>query len=605
MPEIPSPHAIGALVLTVATFALFAMGRVRIELICLGLIATLALGFYFFPFEQAGRFSGMEVAFGGFSHEALVAICCLMVLGRGLLATGALEPLARSLTRLWRYNTSLGLLCSILLCLGISLFVNDTPVLVLTLPILLAISARAARPLSKTLMPVNCAILIGGMATTIGTSTNLLVVSIARDLGQPQIGIFDFTPIVLIAAAVALPYLWLIMPRLLPAIDTTTRASKRIYDAALHVDTASRALRKGIAEVGRMLGPDVHLFGVVRHGKVYRVQDRTIRIAPGDRILVGGTREDLRESSDMLRTPMNERGTIDRLRVFAASDSQPQRMAELAIGAGSRLIGTDASDIAHRYGVAVLGAARPDRPPFRGMDQRSEALNVGDVLLVQGTPDRLVSLELGEGALLLEGGIELPHNSKAPLAILIVCGVVALSALRIVPIAIAALAGTLAMFASRCVRLDSIGQALKLEVIVLVAASIALGRALVETGAAEWLATLFALGLGDLPPAALLACLMAFMAALTNFVSNAAAAAVGTPIAVSLAAALGVNAEPYVLAVLFGCNLCYATPMAYQTNLLIMSAARYQFRDFVRAGLPLVVIMICVLAYLLVGEYSL
>jgi di/tricarboxylate transporter len=138
-----------------------------------------------------------------------------------------------------------------------------------------------------------------------------------------------------------------------------------------------------------------------------------------------------------------------------------------------------------------------------------------------------------------------------------------------------------------------------------VAASIALGRTLVDTGAADWLAAQLAVGLQGAPPALALAAMMLFAAVLTNFVSNAAAAAIGTPLAMSLATALAIPAEPMVLAVLFGCNLCYVTPMAYQTNLLIMGAAGYSFRDFVRAGTPLAVIMIVTLAYLLVRRYGL
>jgi di/tricarboxylate transporter len=148
-----------------------------VELVCLLLIATLAVGFCVLPFANAGRYTGTEVDFGGFGHEALVAICCQMILGRGLIVTGAPEPAARSLARLWQWSAAARLLCSIVVCMAISMFVNDTPVLVLSLPILLTVVARAKIPLSKTLMPVNCAILIGGMATTIGTSSNMLVVS--------------------------------------------------------------------------------------------------------------------------------------------------------------------------------------------------------------------------------------------------------------------------------------------------------------------------------------------------------------------------------------------------------------------------------------------
>jgi di/tricarboxylate transporter len=160
------------------------------------------------------------------------------------------------------------------------------------------------------------------------------------------------------------------------------------------------------------------------------------------------------------------------------------------------------------------------------------------------------------------------------------------------------------MLATGCVRYENIGRALSVEVIVLVAASIALGRALEETGAALWLASILADGLAGVAPAIVVAGLMAFAMVLTNFVSNTAAAAITTPLAVSLATQLSIQAEPLVLAVLFGCNLCYVTPMAYQTNLLIMGAAGYKFGDFVRVGLPLAVIMITALAYLLVHRFG-
>ncbi len=607
MPELPSLHAAGALVLTIATFSLFVLGRLRIELICLGLIAVLALGFYFFPLEPSGRFTSLEVAFGGFSHEALVAICCLMILGRGLLITGALEPAARVLGRLWAFSPSVGLLCTILAVFGLSMFVNDTPVLVLTLPVLLALTARAGIAASKTLMPVNCAILIGGMATTIGTSTNLLVVSIARDMGGPLIGLFDFTPLVLTGALIALPYLWLVMPRLLPATDLGTRTSKRTYDAILYFDASSRGIGRTAQQIAAIVR-GIRFTALVQQGRTYAADDSAVRVEPGAQLLVTGAPQDLREASDALKAPLAASAVLEIIREHAARERQDQRIAELVVGSESSLIGQSVKEarIAERYGVAVLGAARAESMPFRDSSApAAQNLSTGDVLLVQGTADRLIALELGEGALLLEGGLDVPHSAKASLAIAIVVGVVLLAAFKAVPIAIAALAGTIAMLASGCITFENVGRALKLEVIVLIAASIALGRALVETGAAQWLGYLFAEMLGGLPPAAVLAALMAFTTLLTNFVSNAAAAAVSTPIAVSLANELGTASEPFILAVLFGCNLCYATPMAYQTNLLIMSAARYRFADFVRAGLPLVLIMIVVLAWLLVRAYQL
>jgi di/tricarboxylate transporter len=227
------------------------------------------------------------------------------------------------------------------------------------------------------------------------------------------------------------------------------------------------------------------------------------------------------------------------------------------------------------------------------------------VLLVQGASEALNKLQVEEGAMVLEGAAEMPRTAKAPLAVAIFAAAVAAAALHVLPIAISALAGAIAMLGTGCLRFERLGRALSGEVIVLVAASIALGRALLETGAAEWLGGVLAFGLQAFPPAGILAAMMAFAALLTNFSSNTAAAAVGTPIAFSLAQHVGVPAEPLVLAILFGCNLCFATPIAYQTNILIMSAGGYQFRDYVRAGLPLVLLMIVTLSILLVLKYNL
>lgn len=605
MPDLPSLHAAAALLLTVATFALFASGKMRIELICLLVIATIALGLNFFPLPTAGRYTGIEVAFGGFGHEALVAICCLMIIGRGLVVTGALEPAARLLAKLWRFNGMLGLLCTLLICMFISGFINDTPVLVLALPIILNLAQRVGISASQTLMPVNSAILIGGMATTIGTSTNVLVISLATDLGLPPIGLFEFADIVAVAALVALPYLWLIMPRLLPKTNMETGKTARRFRATLHLVAKSTLVGKTAADLSNSVSAGLSVLNIARRGQPVG----SALLEAGDDVLVDGTVQQLRDASDTFRAPLAPEKLlgvgIDPTQV-AETD---RRLAEIAIGGDSTLVGKSVRDsrLAERFGLLVVGTYRAadSRLFARAGRPWEERLDVGDLLLVQGTEAQILALEREEGIMQLADIHELPRTSKAPLTLLIVASVVFLAAFKIVPIAIAALAGSIAMLATGCVRYENIGRALSVEVIVLIAASIALGRVLVETGAADWLAAVMAVGLREAPSAVVVGSVLLFAAVLTNFVSNAAAAAIGTPLAMSLAAELSLPAEPLVLAILFGCNLCYVTPMAYQTNLLIMSAAGYQFKDFVRAGTPLAVIMIITLAYLLVQRYGL
>lgn len=594
MDFLPSPHAAASILLASGMFYGFATGKARVEIISLLVIGLIALGLYFFPLPGAAPKDGLVLAFEGFGHHALITICALMILGRGLVVTGALDPAARALNRVWKLNRQLGLLVTLVLALLMSMMINDTPVLVLLLPILVQLAHKGGMPASKTLMPVNSAILIGGMATTIGTSTNLLVVSIANDLGMPPIGVFHYTEIVLIAALVALPYLWLVMPRLLPDNSREAGPEVRRYCATFRLGEATPAFGKTITEVLAMLPPDMRLDSPV--GGI---------IAPGMRINLSGSQDSLEEAARKLGASMAPAWLVARLRQEAEASRQDLKLSEMTIAPDSRLIGLTLQT-AGLEGVAVLGVHQ-----VRGFlrDERQESaeapLREGDVILVLGTDDAAQDFARRDGLLILEGGKDMPRSGKAGLALAIMAGSVGLASFGLMPIAISALGGAVLMFITGCVKFERVGRALSAQVIVLVAASIALGKLVLVTGAAQWLGDLLALGLQFLPAAGVLAAIMLFVTALTNFASNATAAAVGTPIAFSLAQSLSLPAEPLVLAVLFGCNLCYATPVAYQTNMMIMSEGDYAFRDYVRTGLPLVALMTVTLSTLLVMRYGL
>jgi di/tricarboxylate transporter len=207
--------------------------------------------------------------------------------------------------------------------------------------------------------------------------------------------------------------------------------------------------------------------------------------------------------------------------------------------------------------------------------------------------------------LVLAQTVDLPKSDKAGLALVIMFLVVVLAAFKLLPISVSALTGVLALLLTRCLSWQDVGGFLSSKVILLVASSLALGAALTRTGGTDYIAQLLLYVSQDWPAVALLVLLMAVMAMLTNFVSNNAAAAIGTPIAVSVAQLTGSAPEPFVLAILFGANFCYATPMAYQTNLLIMNAGGYHFSDFIRAGAPLILIMLAAYSFLLPWFYPL
>ena len=609
MIEPPSLHALAAMVLTVAMFIAFARGKLSTEIVSLLVIAIIAVGLYFFPLPHTLPTDGLSIAFSGFGHYALITICSLMVMGRGLVVTGALEPAARTLERVWKINHQFGLLVSLMLALVLSMFVNDTPVIVLLLPIFVALAQRGAMPASKTLIPLNAAVLIGGMATTIGTSTNLLVVSIARDLGMPEMGVFHFTPLILVAALVALPYMWLVMPRLLPdAVQGEAQAPRR-FVARLRIPPRSDLVGRSYEEIEARLPNE------------FRFEDKPEgNFADGQRLLISGTQAALEEAVRLFKGELAPAWVIDRISGGAKSLGEDIQVVEMVVTADSRINGRTlaTSGIADLYGVAVLGIYKPDRllgGVPREDERRQLRLAEGDVLLVMGLQKGIDEFAQTDSLLRLEGVTEIPRRSKAVLAGLIMIGAVALASVGLpiprpgglswlqVPIAISSLAGAILMFVTGCVKFDRIGRALSGKVIVLVAASIAIGRVILDSGAAGWLGMAMASGLQYLPPAGVLDAIMLFVTVLTNFASNATAATVGTPIAFAIASQLGLPQEPLVLAVLFGCNLCYATPIAYQTNMLIMAEGNYTFADYLRTGVPLVLLMVTTLSLLLVFRY--
>ncbi len=596
MIDAPSWHTIGAMAVTVAMFVAFARGRVSTEIVSLLTIATIAVGLYFLPLPNTRPTDGLALAFSGFGHPALITICALMIMGRGLVVTGALEPAARVLERVFKINQQLGLLVSLVLAFFLSMFVNDTPVLVLLLPIFVSLAARGGMAASKTLIPINAAVLLGGMGTTIGTSTNLIVVALARDLGMPEMGVFHYTPIVIIAALVALPYLWLVAPRMLADNRVSGEDEERRFVTRLRVGEGGLLNGQELAAVLPRLPAEI-AFHDHPEGQ----------LAPHNRLTMSGPHAAMEEALRTLKGEAAFTGVMERIRMQAKETGEDIAVVEMIVTADSRLIGRSVatSGSGDMYEVAVLGVHRP-RPPAMGPQKPSNLdlrIREGDVLLALGLPDSLQAFARGDSLLVLEGMRELPRRSKALLSGAIMLIAVGFASAGLVPIAISALAGAIAMFITGCVKFDRVGRALSAQVIVLVAASIAIGRLVGDSGAAAWLGEALSLGLQFLSPAGVLAAIMLFVTILTNFASNATAASVGTPIAFSIAERLGLPPEPLVLAVLFGCNLCYATPIAYQTNMLIMAEGGYEFRDYLRTGVPLVLLMVVTLSILLTMSY--
>jgi di/tricarboxylate transporter len=602
----PDPHAVAVLLLTGLALFLFTQERVPLESTSLVILVTLVVGFNVFPYSGQGRDLEVEEFFHGFGHKALVAVCALMIIGQGLLRTGALEPVGRGLARLWRRAPMVSLLATLLITAALSAFINNTPIVVLMLPLLIGTAVRNNTSPSGTLLPMGLASLVGGMCTTIGTSTNLLVVSVAEDLGVPPFQMFDFLRPAAIAGAVAVIYLWLIAPRLLPARNPPmSDSSLRQFTAQIEVVAESPADGLSLAEAIARTEDRLRVETIQRGPGVFVTPLPDVVLRAGDRITTTDLFDRVRESCELLGGKLYSGEQI-------VDDEHPlttggQQLAEVAVPTGSGLVGTLLGDarLRSRFGLHVLAlhrVARQMRRLRRGLDR--VFLEAGDVLLVQASADGLRKSKISGDFLILDGSIELPVTKKAPVALGTMVGVVGLAAFGVLPIEISALAGCLVLILSSTLSWRDVAGALSTQVILIVVASLALGVALMRTGAADFLAQVFLVATLGSPFYVVLGGLMLLMALMTNVVSNNAAAVIGTPIAVGIASRLGLPLEPFVLAVLFGANLSFATPMAYKTNLLVMNAGGYRFVDFVRVGVPLMLLMWLSLTALLVYSYQ-
>ncbi|WP_392341136.1 SLC13 family permease [uncultured Shewanella sp.] len=608
LPPLPDAHALAVLLLVLLALFLFTRESIAIETSSLFILAMLSIGFTVFPYvnSQGQHLEALQF-FSGFGHEALVAVCALMIAGNGLVRTGALVPLGRILARLWLVSPALSMLLTLLVGAFLSAFVNNVPIVVLLLPILISVSLRTGEPASGMLMPMGFATLVGGMSTSIGTSTNLLVVSVAADMGLRRLQMFDFFVPAAIVAAIAIVYLWLIAPRLLPARKAIlSDTSPRIFTAQLVILEDGFAVGKTLTELIEKSSGLLEVSRIMRGTGTYVVPLPDAQIQAGDRLMVNDTPDNLKELESALDamlyvgdTPVDEEHPLS---------GEGQQIAEIVVMQGSPLLGMTLRQLNFydRYQLMVLAIHREGNSVETLREKIAQArLRIGDVLLVQGDQDTIGEIKRAGELLVLDATADLPYTDKAVTALLIMAAIILVSAFGDVPIAISAVGGVLLMLVTRCLTWRHASMALSTQVILIVAASLAMGAALLKTGGAEYLAQVFVALTAGASPAVIVSGLMLLMAIMTNIVSNNAAAVIGTPIAISIAQQLQVDPEPFVIAVLFGANMSYATPMAYKTNLLVMHAGGYKFTDFVRVGVPLTIIVWLSLSLLLPVIYSL
>ena len=592
----PDAHGVAVLLLTAAALVLFTRDRLPLETSSLIILLTLILGFHLFPYERNGESLGITDFLAGFGNQALIAICSLLMVGKALETTGALQPLATVVGRAWTTRPLLALLVTLIAGAILSAFMNNTPIVVLLMPILVGVSMRVKFPVSGVLLPMGLATIIGGMSTTIGTSTNLLVVGISNDLGLVTLGMFDFMLPVALVGGVGILFLWLVAPRLLPdRVPPLADISPRVFNSQLHVKEGGFADGKSLSEVLAKTSGRMRIDKVQRGESLFLAKLPSVILLPGDRLFVKDSPDNLKHYESILGATLYNISDIEHpIDEQTPLKAEGQRLAEVVVTRGSplHLRSLAAVRFSSSYGLLPLAIhrARASSSQVTG-DLNSIRLRAGDVLLVQGTRDAIDTLKSSGTMLVLDGTTDLPHTHKANRALGIMAFVVLAAATGIMPISISAMIGVGLMLAFGCLNWRDAAGALSTPVIMIIVTSLALGKALIGTGMADYLAFGFVGIVADLPTSVVLSSFILIMTLLTNVVSNNAAAVIGTPIAIAIAQRLNVNPEPFVLAVLFGANMSFATPYGYQTNLLILSAGGYKFSDFLRVGIPLTIIM--------------
>jgi len=582
----PSPHALAVLLLTFIALILFSRKEIPLETSALIVLIVLVSGFHFFPYEDAaGRFNPLQF-FEGFANQALIAVCALMIAGQALVRTGSLELVGRLMAKIWAVSPSMSFLATLVVGALLSAFINNTPIVILLIPILINVCNKNKMSPTKIMMPMNFATLLGGMTTTIGTSTNLLVVAVAADMGVKQFTMFDFFLPACVVAAICIFYLWLIAPKLLPEhLISSEEESSRLFTAHFLIGDESESVGKTLSELINITGGRMQVQRIRRSDTVTVVSLPDARVRAGDRLLVDDTPQNLKEFEQLIDAKMYSGGEeVDDDHPLKQQEAQ---LAEVLVYPGSPLHRSTLNEANFfMYNNLEILAIHRAGKSIRAMPQgiANARLRMGDILLMQGPPDAIDTLKEQQEFVVLDNTRDLPYTRKARIALILMGAIILAAATGIMPIHFAAPVGVCLMLLTKCLSWKDITQSLSPQIIFIIVTSLALGKALLATGGSEFIATSFVHMTGSFTPIMVLGALMFMMMILTNVVSNNAAAVIGAPIAISIATTLNQPPEPFILAVIFGANMSFVTPMAYQTNLLVMNAGGYQFEDFVKTG---------------------
>ncbi len=581
----------------------FMRERLAVEMICVIIFAVLILFGYFSPVYNAAGINmlGPEKILAGLSNPSLIAVMALLVMGQALVQTDTLRVVTGIFTMADAKYSWLALLSILVFVMLASAFVNNTPLVVIAIPLVQALANASGLSEGRLMMPLSYVAILGGMTTVVGSSTNLLVSHEMVNLGYESLGFFSFFVPGSILMGVGFLYVIFVLPSLLKERGSFKQGligNNKEFIAELAIDAASKLV--GVKSEGGRFTPlgDMSVRMIQRGGQLFLPPFNDYTIESGDIIIGAANRKSL------TKILANYPGSFlsDGEEGNDNPDATPENMrmlAEVMITPASRTIdqSLEMAALDEKNGLTVLGIQRRARIVRRRLGR--VRLEAGDVLLVAGRRSSIAALRNNTDFIVLSGSKrDIPTPAKAPIAAVIFLAVISCASLEILSVPVAAIVGAAAMTATGCLNIRQALRALDRKIYLLVASMLALGVAMQETGGVEFIADL----LLQLPvhnsPFLLLAIFFLCVATLTNLLSNNSCAILFTPIAMNMANAIHFAPESsfslsyiFAVTVIFAANCSFASPIGYQTNLLIMGPGHYRFRDFIKAGVPLIFVI--------------
>ncbi len=608
----------------VAVFA-FVREKIALEVISVTIMTVLLLYGQIFSIvdENQNNLLDPQIILSGFSNPSLIAVLALLVMGQALIHTDSLRFLTNFFVFENKKYAWLSVLAIMVFVMVLSAFMNNTPLVIIAIPIMQAVMNSISTPASRVMMPLSFVAILGGMTTLVGSSTNLLVSSTMVETGYAPLGFFDFFIPGSMLALVGFVYVLLVVPRTLPnraSIKEELVGTKTEFVAELDIAEDSKLVGSECVDGKFPELKDVNVKLIQRGGHLILPPFEGHQIHSNDILIVAATRETLgylltkfpgfllsdEEVEVISGTDNPEGGDKD---AVALQNTETRVLAKIMITPASRMIDMSIEHINFhkRFGAIVLGIQRRARVVRRRLGRIR--LEAGDVLLIAGKRNRINSIRRNPDFILLSGSKkDLPVPGKAPLAIVIFLFTIISAATGVLSIPVAAFAGAVAMIGLGCLNIRQATRAIDRKIFLLVGSMLALGAALQVTGGADYIASLIINAPFADSPLLLVSLLFIIVAIMTNVLTNNACAILFTPIALNLSSQVQAPIDfqydlSYIFAitVVFAANCSFASPIGYQTNLLVMGPGQYKFRDFIKAGVPLVLIIW--VTYILIAKY--